>query len=205
DARRAGRSAEVGPAGGQSGKHRARQEILREDRRGAAIGQEKPMAGAIHEAARPEARSAAWSGELEVEHRAGGLLLTLARPEQRNSLSEAMLVALQRAIEGAAGDASVRSIVIAAKGKAFCAGHDLKELTAHRRDTDGGRAYFELLMRQCAKLMRSIVRCPKPVIAAVQGTAQAAGCQLVATCDLAVAAEEATFCTPGVNIRLFCS
>src|SRR6185436_4864258 len=70
---------------------------------------------------------------------------------------------------------------------------------------DGGRAYYELLMRQCAKLMRAIVRCPKPVIAAVQGTAQAAGCQLVATCDLAVAAQEATFCTPGVNIGLFCS
>jgi len=163
------------------------------------------MAGALQQGARPEARAAAGSGELEVEHRAGGLLLTLARPEQRNSLSEAMLVALQRAIDGAAEDASVRSIVIAAKGKAFCAGHDLKELTAHRRDADGGRAFFELLMRQCAKLMRSLVRCPKPVIAAVQGTAQAAGCQLVATCDLAVAAEEATFCTPGVNIGLFCS
>jgi enoyl-CoA hydratase/carnithine racemase len=163
------------------------------------------MAGAAKEAARPEARAAGWGRELEVEHRAGGLVLTLARPEQRNSLSEAMLAALQAAIDGAAEDASVRSVVIAAKGKAFCAGHDLKELTAHRRDTDGGRAYFELLMRQCAKLMRSIVRCPKPVIAAVQGTAQAAGCQLVATCDLAVAAEEATFCTPGVNIGLFCS
>jgi enoyl-CoA hydratase/carnithine racemase len=142
---------------------------------------------------------------LEIERRAGALLLTLARSEQRNSLSEAMLSALQAAIDGAAEDASVRSLVIAAKGKAFCAGHDLKELTAHRRDADGGRAYFELLMRECAKLMRSIVRCPKPVIAAVQGTAQAAGCQLVATCDLAVAAEEATFCTPGVNIGLFCS
>jgi enoyl-CoA hydratase/carnithine racemase len=163
------------------------------------------MAGAAKEAARPEVRPAGWGPELEVEHRAGSLLLTLARPEQRNSLSEAMLAALQAAIDGAAEDASVWSVVIAAKGKAFCAGHDLKELTAHRRDTDGGRAYFELLMRQCAKLMRSIVRCPKPVIAAVQGTAQAAGCQLVATCDLAVAAEEATFCTPGVNIGLFCS
>jgi enoyl-CoA hydratase/carnithine racemase len=163
------------------------------------------MAGAAKQTARPEGRSARSGGELEVEHRAGGLLLTLARPEQRNSLSEAMLAALQAAIDGAAEDASVRSLVIAAKGKAFCAGHDLKELTAHRRDADGGRAYFELLMRQCAKLMRSIVRCPKPIIAAVQGTAQAAGCQLVATCDLAVAAEEATFCTPGVNIGLFCS
>jgi enoyl-CoA hydratase/carnithine racemase len=163
------------------------------------------MAGAAKQATRPEARSAGASAVLEVEHRAGALLLTLARPEQRNSLSEAMLAALQAAIDGAAEDASVRSLVIAAKGKAFCAGHDLKELTAHRRDADRGRAYFELLMRQCAKLMRSIVRCPKPVIAAVQGTAQAAGCQLVATCDLAVAAEEATFCTPGVNIGLFCS
>jgi enoyl-CoA hydratase/carnithine racemase len=163
------------------------------------------MAGAAKQAARPEARSVGWGGELEVEQRAGGLLLTLARPEQRNTLSEAMLAALQAAIDRAAEDWSVRSVVIAAKGKAFCAGHDLKELTAHRRDADGGRAYFELLMRQCAKLMRSIVRCPKPVIAAVQGTAQAAGCQLVATCDLAVAAEEATFCTPGVNIGLFCS
>jgi enoyl-CoA hydratase/carnithine racemase len=163
------------------------------------------MAGAAKVATRPEARSAGSSGVLEVEHRAGALLLTLARPQQRNSLSEAMLAALQAAIDGAAEDASVRSLVIAAKGKAFCAGHDLKELTAHRRDADGGRAYFELLMRQCAKLMRSIVRCPKPVIAAVQGTAQAAGCQLVATCDLAIAAEEATFCTPGVNIGLFCS
>ena len=163
------------------------------------------MAGAAKEAVRPEARVAGRGRELEVEHRAGGLVLTLARPEQRNSLSEAMLAALQAAIDGVAEDASVRSVVIAAKGKAFCAGHDLKELTAHRRDSDGGRAYFELLMRQCAKLMRSIVRCPKPVIAAVQGTAQAAGCQLVATCDLAVASEEATFCTPGVNIGLFCS
>jgi len=159
-------------------------------------------------AAKPAARRKALaepSGELEIERRAGVLLLRLARPERRNSLSEAMLAALQAAIDGAAEDPGVRSVLIAAKGTAFCAGHDLKELTAHRRDGDRGRAYFELLMRQCAKLMRSIVRCPKPVIAAVQGTAQAAGCQLVATCDLAVAAEEATFCTPGVNIGLFCS
>jgi enoyl-CoA hydratase/carnithine racemase len=145
------------------------------------------------------------SSELEIERRGGVLVLTLARPERRNSLSEAMLAALQSAIEAAGDDSSVRAVVIAARGIAFCAGHDLKELTAHRQDPDGGRAYYELLMRQCAKLMRAIVRCPKPVIAAVQGTAQAAGCQLVATCDLAVAAEEATFCTPGVNIGLFCS
>jgi enoyl-CoA hydratase/carnithine racemase len=143
--------------------------------------------------------------ELEAERRGGVLVLTLARPERRNSLSEAMLAALQGEIDGAAKDADVRCVVLAAKGTAFCAGHDLKELTGRRRDADRGKAYFEHLMAECAKLMRSIVRCPKPVIAAVQGTAQAAGCQLVATCDLAVAAEEATFCTPGVNIGLFCS
>ena len=160
------------------------------------------MAAISERAPRRATRAAS---DLEVERRAGALVLTLARPDRRNSLSEAMLGALQGELDKAAGDAGVRAIVIAAKGSAFCAGHDLKELTGHRRDADGGRAYYELLMRQCAKLMRSIVKSPKPVIAAVQGTAQAAGCQLVATCDLAVAAEEATFCTPGVNIGLFCS
>src|SRR5262249_39402061 len=99
----------------------------------------------------------------------------------------------------------VRAVVIAAKGKAFCAGHDLKELSAHRSDADGGRAFTELMMRECSNLMRSIVRCPKPVIAAVEGIATAAGCQLVATCDLAVASATARFATPGVNIGLFCS
>jgi enoyl-CoA hydratase/carnithine racemase len=87
----------------------------------------------------------------------------------------------------------------------FSAGHDLKELTQRRSDADGGRAYHAMIMRQCATMMRAIVRCKKPVIAAVQGPALAAGCQLVATCDLAVAAETATFATPGVNIGLFCS
>jgi enoyl-CoA hydratase/carnithine racemase len=156
-------------------------------------------------AARRGPEPGARASELEIERRGGVLVLTLARPDRRNSLSEAMLAGLQAAIDGAAQDASVRAVVIAAKGTAFCAGHDLKELTARRADADCGRAYYEFLMRQCAKLMRAIVRCPKPVIAAVQGTAQAAGCQLVATCDLAVASEAATFCTPGVNIGLFCS
>jgi enoyl-CoA hydratase/carnithine racemase len=160
---------------------------------------------AAKQAVRRKPDPGARARDLEIDRRGGVLVLTLARPERRNSLSEGMLAALQAAIEAAADDASVRSVVIAAKGIAFCAGHDLKDLTAHRQDADGGRAYYELLMRQCAKLMRSLLRCPKPVIAAVQGTAQAAGCQLVATCDLAVAAEEATFCTPGVNIGLFCS
>jgi enoyl-CoA hydratase/carnithine racemase len=99
----------------------------------------------------------------------------------------------------------VRAVVIAAKGPAFSAGHDLKELSSRRGDTDGGRAYYATIMRRCADMMQGIVRCPKPVIAAVHGSAVAAGCQLVATCDLAVASEEASFATPGVNIGLFCS
>jgi enoyl-CoA hydratase/carnithine racemase len=143
--------------------------------------------------------------DLEVARADGIAVLTLARPDLRNSLSEAMLAGLHAAIDEAARDDGVRAVVIAAKGGVFCAGHDLKELTAHRADADGGRAYYAKVMHTCADVMRAILRCPKPVIAAVQGTATAAGCQLVATCDLAVAAEEATFCTPGVNIGLFCS
>jgi enoyl-CoA hydratase/carnithine racemase len=149
--------------------------------------------------------SAAQPALLESEQRAGVLVLTLARPDARNSLSQAMIEALQGAIDAASQDAAVRALVIAAKGPAFCAGHDLKELTNHRADADGGRAFTKLLMQQCAKLMRSIVACPKPMIAAVEGAATAAGCQLVATCDLAIASETAKFATPGVNIGLFCS
>ena len=146
------------------------------------------------------------SGTLLESDRSGGtLILTLARPEARNCLSEAMIEALQSVIDRASEDASIRAVVIGAKGTVFSAGHDLKELTAHRADADGGRAFTKLLMHQCSKLMRSIVLCPKPVIAAVEGTAAAAGCQLVATCDLAVASENAEFGTPGVNIGLFCS
>lgn len=153
------------------------------------------------------ADEAAAPGELvERERRAPGILvLTLARPESRNSLSQAMIAAVQSAIDEASADAGVRAVVIAGKGPAFCAGHDLRELTAHRTDADAGRAFTELLMRECAGMMRSIVRSPKPVIAAVEGVATAAGCQLVATCDLAVASEAARFATPGVNIGLFCS
>ena len=143
--------------------------------------------------------------DLEVAREAGILILTLARPDRSNSLSEAMLAALQKAIDEAGADDGVRAVVLAAKGKVFSAGHDLKEMTAHRGDADRGRAYVAMMMGVCSKLMRSIVRCPKPVIAAVHGTATAAGCQLVASCDLAVAADEALFCTPGVNIGLFCS
>ena len=135
----------------------------------------------------------------------GILVLTLARPEARNSLSEAMLAALQQAMDAASADATVRAVVVAGKGPAFCAGHDLRELTDHRRDPDRGRAFTGRLMRACSAFMQSLVDCPKPVIAAVEGIATAAGCQLVATCDLAVASEAARFATPGVNIGLFCS
>jgi enoyl-CoA hydratase/carnithine racemase len=96
-------------------------------------------------------------------------------------------------------------VVIAAEGPAFCAGHDLKELTAHRADADHGRAYFERIMAECCALMQAIVNLPQPVVAAVQGIATAAGCQLVASCDLAIASEAAQFCTPGVDIGLFCT
>ena len=142
---------------------------------------------------------------LLAERRDGILVLTLNRPEARNSLSEAMLGALQSAVDEVSSDAGVRAVVIGAAGPVFSAGHDLKELTARRTDPDGGRGYHEQIMQQCSRLMRAIVQCPKPFIAAVQGTATAAGCQLVATCDLAVASRAAKFCTPGVNIGLFCT
>jgi enoyl-CoA hydratase/carnithine racemase len=132
-------------------------------------------------------------------------VLTLNNPARRNSLSEEMLGALGSTLTDIAADKTVRAVVIAANGPAFCAGHDLKEVTAHRADADRGRAYFTELMMQCAGVMQAIVHLPQPVIAAVQGPAAAAGCQLVASCDLAVASSHATFTTPGVNIGLFCS
>ena len=132
-------------------------------------------------------------------------ILTLDRPEARNSLSEELIAALQAALDSIATDASVRAVVIAANGPAFCAGHDMKQMTARRSDADRGRAYFAELMTACSTLMQTIVRLPKPVIAAIQGAASAAGCQLIASCDLAVASEKATFITPGVDIGLFCS
>ncbi|WAJ26250.1 enoyl-CoA hydratase [Antarcticirhabdus aurantiaca] len=122
-----------------------------------------------------------------------------------NALSVAMMDALMAALAEAAADRDCRVVVIAASGKLFSAGHDLKEITAHRGDPDRGRAFFETTMRRCAELMQAIVRHPRPVIAEIAGLATAAGCQLVASCDLAIASEEAAFCTPGVNIGLFCS
>lgn len=135
----------------------------------------------------------------------GVAVLTLNRPDTRNALSLAMMAALHELILALGQDRSVAAIVLAANGPVYCAGHDLKELTQHRADADGGRAFFAETMQRCASLMQAVVACPKPVIAAVQATATAAGCQLVATCDLAVSADTAKFCTPGVNIGLFCS
>ncbi|MEP3525222.1 MAG: enoyl-CoA hydratase [Hyphomicrobiales bacterium] len=132
----------------------------------------------------------------------GILTLTMASPPA-NTLSERMLEALSSAIKGA-GD-EVRVIILQAEGRLFCAGHDLKELTARRSDDDRGQAYFTNIMQECADLMQAIVGSPKPIIAKVDGLATAAGCQLVASCDLAVASDRAAFCTPGVNIGLFCS
>ena len=139
----------------------------------------------------------------------GILRLTLNAPKSRNALSEAMMAALATALDDAAGNDAVRVIVIAANGPVFCAGHNLKEMTAARsapeNATDRGRAYFTRVLNQCSSLMASIPAHPKPVIAEVAGTATAAGCQLVASCDLAIAAEGAQFATPGVHIGLFCS
>jgi len=130
----------------------------------------------------------------------GVVTLTLGRPQSFNALSEGMLAALQTELDAVAADESVRAVVIAATGKAFCAGHDLKEMRAQP-----SQAYYEALFAQCARMMLTIQRLPVPVIARVQGIATAAGCQLVAACDLAVAGEKARFGLSGVNFGLFCS
>jgi len=146
------------------------------------------------------------SNALLLRESAGAIaILTLNRPQARNSLSEALLQAMAAELAAIAADGAVRVVVLTANGPVFSAGHDLKELDARRRDPDRGRGYFAHIMKLCADVMLQITRLPQPVIAAVQGTATAAGCQLVATCDLAVASATARFATPGVNIGLFCS
>jgi enoyl-CoA hydratase/carnithine racemase len=135
----------------------------------------------------------------------GIAVLTLNQPASRNSLSLAMLDELIAAFAAIGADKAVRTVIVAAEGPAFCSGHDLKELTAHRTDRDGGRGFFTSTWERCSTMMQSIVQLPQPVMACVQGAAVAAGCQFVASCDLAVASAGATFSTPGVNIGLFCS
>ena len=152
------------------------------------------------------ARAAAPHSPVLLRETLGSIaLLTLNRPASRNSLSEGLIAALHAALAEIGDDTRVRAVVIAANGPAFSAGHDMKELTARRTDADRGRAYFADIMNACSAMMQAVVHLPKPVVAAVQGIATAAGCQLVASCDLAVASEAASFATPGVDIGLFCS
>ncbi|WP_043341515.1 enoyl-CoA hydratase [Belnapia moabensis] len=132
-------------------------------------------------------------------------IITLDRPAARNSLSRAMLAALQSALDEVAEDERIRCVVLAAEGPAFSAGHDLKEITARRAEPDCGTAFFAETMAACSAVMQRVVTLPQPVVAAVEGVATAAGCQLAASCDLLVASERAKFCTPGVDIGLFCS
>ncbi len=134
------------------------------------------------------------------EDKDGVATLTLNRPTQFNSLSEEMLAELRAALDAIAKDVSVRAVVIAGAGKAFCAGHDLKQMRANH-----SKAYMQKLFKQCGKVMMSITEMPQPVIARIHGIATAAGCQLVAMCDLAVAAEGAKFAVSGINVGLFCS
>uniref|UniRef100_UPI003B5159BF enoyl-CoA hydratase n=1 Tax=Roseovarius indicus TaxID=540747 RepID=UPI003B5159BF len=131
--------------------------------------------------------------------------LTLNAPEKLNALSDAMLAALQEEFDALREDRSIRAVILGGAGKAFCAGHDLKEMTQGRQAEDGGKAYFADLFTRCSKVMTAIRSLPQPVIAKPHGIATAAGCQLVASCDLAVAAEGTRFGVNGVNIGLFCS
>jgi enoyl-CoA hydratase/carnithine racemase len=152
------------------------------------------------------ARASAPQPPILLRENAGSIaVLTLNRPAARNSLSEGLIAELHGALKQIHDDKSVRAVVLAANGPAFSAGHDMKELTSRRTDADRGRAYFAQIMDACSAMMQAIVHLPKPVVAAVQGIATAAGCQLVASCDLAVASETAGFATPGVDIGLFCS
>ncbi|SHI38530.1 Enoyl-CoA hydratase/carnithine racemase [Roseomonas rosea] len=153
----------------------------------------------------PDGASGMAAPVLVREDRGAVATLTLNRPAARNGLSLALLDALSAALRDIATNSGLRCVVIQAEGPVFCAGHDLKEITAHFADADGGHAFFADSMARCAAVMQAIPAVPQPVIAAVQGMATAAGCQLAAACDMVLAAEEARFCTPGVEIGLFCS
>lgn len=160
----------------------------------------KASPATIEPASRPKTTEAQEPGILRSKDARGVVTLTLNRPQAFNALSETMLLELQRELDAIGGDDSVRVVIIAAAGKAFCAGHDLKEMRA-----DPAREYYQRLFTHCSDMMLSIQRLPVPVIARVQGIATAAGCQLVAMCDLAVASSTARFAVSGVNVGLFCS
>lgn len=153
----------------------------------------------------PEPRSSSAAPVLLRADVDGIAILSLNRPQTGNTLSEAMLAALAENLAAIGNDSRVRAVILCASGTTFCAGHDLKEITAHRTDADGGKAYVKDIMNRCSAVMQSIVHLPQPVIAAVEGVATAAGCQIVASCDLAIASTAARFATPGVQIGLFCS
>ena len=142
---------------------------------------------------------------IKAKSNKGVLRLTMNNPDKKNPLSESMMGTLMEEIKDASLDKSVRVIVLASNGDVFSSGHDLKEITSARDSEDGGEVYFKELFDSCSSLMQLIVNTPKPVIAEIEGVATAAGCQLVASCDLAIASEESKFATPGVNLGLFCS
>lgn len=143
---------------------------------------------------------------LVLREDAGGIArLTLNRPDAMNALSDRLMTALQGALDAISVDRSVRAVVLAGAGRAFCAGHDLRDIQAARQAEDGGRSYYAALFAQCSRMMTAVTRLPQPVIAEVHGVATAAGCQLVASCDMAVASTEARFGVNGVDIGLFCS
>ncbi|MCZ8181863.1 MAG: enoyl-CoA hydratase [Beijerinckiaceae bacterium] len=142
---------------------------------------------------------------IHIADRGAIRVVTLANPQRRNPLSTSMIAALHGALRDAGQDSTVRVVLLAHEGPAFSAGHDLREIQAARATADHGRSFFTNLMAACSAMMLQIRAMPQPVIAVVEGVATAAGCQLVATCDLAIAGAEARFATPGVNIGLFCS
>lgn len=140
------------------------------------------------------------ASELLRSEKDGVVYLRLNRPDKLNTLSESVITALESAIEDVRNNPDARALVIGAEGRAFCAGHDLAEMRSHPEHT-----YYQTLFKRCARMMQSLVSLPVPVIAAVQGPAVAAGCQLVASCDLAIATDNARFAVPGINLGLFCS
>ena len=142
---------------------------------------------------------------VEIELKRKILNLTLNNPDHQNTLSEEMIKELDKNLQDAAKDNNVKVIILSSKGPVFCAGHNLKDLSSKRSDPDKGRSYFDKIFKSCSNLMINIIKNPKTIIASVNGIATAAGCQLVASCDLAYASTTAKFATPGVNIGLFCS
>ena len=142
---------------------------------------------------------------VEIELKRKILNLTLNNPDHQNTLSEEMIKELDKNLQDAAKDNNVKVIILSSKGPVFCAGHNLKDLSSKRSDPDKGRSYFDKIFKSCSNLMINIIKNPKTIIASVNGIATAAGCQLVASCDLAYASTAAKFATPGVNIGLFCS